>query len=486
MDKDTENKIKEIKRLLKLDMYDEFKDIDPYLILIAFTDKSYKWNDDINKKLRDNYNNQKNYEYLEFLGDKVFKSINAYIINQIIIKYNKGEKGNFIASELQSQIEKNTHQACLNLLNTKPFCHHMFIKNKTIIEGKKCSDNMESIIGMLFYHMDSKKKDFGNILQNILKWILKETKLKNLYNEIIKLFDELIQLNKFDELNIREQIIKRLENYCLNNLVNFDKYWKDKKDERFTKEIEKRKLIRPKTADSEVSWSVSSPTSSIISSLNIITPTPQFFKKKSKEILENLEKRKLQTLKNKQKLDKTLKRIKEQEKIQKKKEKKKLEKTLEKEELKKEREELKKQREELERERKELEKEREKLKKHVKNPNELRGKNKLDDIKKKLDKNKLDELKVQKEILETHLKVHPNELNSKNRLNEIIQEIQEITSSSSSAANLLEELDDDDLDDELLNFQGGGYIKYAHHRYKIRIGPKGGQYILRYGKKIYI
>ena len=109
--------------------------------------------------------------------------------------------------------------------------------------------------------------------------------------------------------------------------------------------------------------------------------------------------------------------------------------------------------------------------------------------------------KVQKELLEIHLKLNPNELHSKNILNEIIQEIQKIassssssinltsssssstnlTSSSSSSTNLLEE-----LDDELLNFQGGGYIKYAHRKYKIRIGPKGGQYILRYGKKIYV
>ena len=118
MDTDTKNKINEIKRLLNLDMYDEFKDIDPYLILIAFTHTSYIWNDDINKKLSDNYNNQKNYEYFEYVGDRILKAINIYLINEYIINLlDIKEKQHVISHQIQSRIERNIFQSCLNLLN---------------------------------------------------------------------------------------------------------------------------------------------------------------------------------------------------------------------------------------------------------------------------------------------------------------------------------------------------------------------------------
>ena len=118
---------------------------------------------------------------------------------------------------------------------------YVYKKNTKLKAKGICSDNIESIIGMLFYHMDSKKKDFGNILQNILNWTLKETKLKNLYNEIIKLFDELIQSNKFNEHKLYSQINERLKNYCLNNLVKFDTEWKQKKNEYLKDESSKEK-----------------------------------------------------------------------------------------------------------------------------------------------------------------------------------------------------------------------------------------------------
>ena len=75
------------------------------------------------------------------------------------------------------------------------------------------------------------------------------------------------------------------------------------------------------------------------------------------------------------------------------------------------------------------------------------------------------------EKLEKHLKSNPNEKHGKIKLQAIKDELKRRIPSTSSSSS---------------NHQEGGYIKYANHKYKIRIGPKGGQYILRYGKKIYI
>ena len=85
MDDLTSLKIKEIRTILNLDEYDEFRDIDDYLILIAFTAKSYKFSEDIINIVKENFNNQQNYEYLEYIGDRILKAINIYLIDEFII-----------------------------------------------------------------------------------------------------------------------------------------------------------------------------------------------------------------------------------------------------------------------------------------------------------------------------------------------------------------------------------------------------------------
>ena len=122
-----EDRIKKIQKTLKLN----FKNVD--LIKQAITHKSY--------------NSNKNYEKLEFLGDRVL----GLVISRKLIELYPNEKVGILDKKFASLVNKNKCFQVGNKLDLKKF---ILIGNKNSlknnIESKIISDCCESIIGAIY------------------------------------------------------------------------------------------------------------------------------------------------------------------------------------------------------------------------------------------------------------------------------------------------------------------------------------------------
>jgi len=140
-------KLKKLQELLKL----KFKNED--LLLQALTHKSY--------------DTKKNYEKLEFLGDRVL----GLIISKKLIELYPGEKVGILDKKLASLVNKNICYEVGKILKLQEFILVGNSNKKLIkIENKIISDSCESLIGAIYLDkgFETSKKFILNIWDSFL------------------------------------------------------------------------------------------------------------------------------------------------------------------------------------------------------------------------------------------------------------------------------------------------------------------------------
>jgi len=213
-----------IKEDLNIINYNELSDIDDYLILVAFTHHSWKWSDDISKMLQEKFDLY-NYEFIEYIGDRILKIINLRKIDELVTNL-KIEKTNKLYHLLQAEIESNLIQSCISYLKF-PICRNVIKPEYLKLNYKICSDNLEAIIGMFYYHLTNKKIDFPEIISIINEWYMNETGVLQLFNYIKNIIKKEYENFKTNYDDLKNLIAEEMIIFCINKNKRYDDEWKN-------------------------------------------------------------------------------------------------------------------------------------------------------------------------------------------------------------------------------------------------------------------
>lgn len=145
----------------------------------------------IAKRLLTNYN-LKNYEFFEFVGDRVLSIVAINILFDIM--GNKELADNFYQGKLGPLFSKITKNATLNcIMQTTNLCSFIFIKEKITV--KKCADVLEALLGGLYYYKYIINKE-PDAIKQITEWFSETFNVPEVINNIIKNGDLLCEKNK--------------------------------------------------------------------------------------------------------------------------------------------------------------------------------------------------------------------------------------------------------------------------------------------------
>jgi dsRNA-specific ribonuclease len=139
-----------------------WKDIDPYLLILAFTHTSgiKLISKDIQRYQKQKYG-YKDYEHFEYQGDRVLEII--------ITTYLMERKDLRKISDIQKTKEYLVSNATLKQkLERKNICSEVF---KTSSNKKICSDVFEAILGVLYYHGFYVKNLNYCVLNHLKDWL---------------------------------------------------------------------------------------------------------------------------------------------------------------------------------------------------------------------------------------------------------------------------------------------------------------------------
>lgn len=132
---------REIAEIIYLGEYEEFADIDPLLLSLAFIRSSEKLSHAALTKIAEQYTYQ-NYEAFEFLGDRIIEVIVSVLLMELNQYFTSGS-----LTRIKSMLVKNSTMYCL--MERYQLCNYI-IGSKT---PAVCADVMEAIVGVLFYHL---------------------------------------------------------------------------------------------------------------------------------------------------------------------------------------------------------------------------------------------------------------------------------------------------------------------------------------------
>ena len=215
-----------IKEDLNIVNYNKLSDIDNYLILVAFTHSSWKWDNEqsIGKMLQEKFDLY-NYEFIEYIGDRILKAINLRKIDELVTNL-KIEKNSKLYTILQSELESNLIQSCISYLKL-PICRTVIKDKSQKLNYKICSDSLEAIIGMFYYHLTNKKIDFSEIISIINEWYMNETGVLQLFNYIKNIIKKEYNNFKTYDANFWNLIAEEMILFCINKNKKYDDEWKN-------------------------------------------------------------------------------------------------------------------------------------------------------------------------------------------------------------------------------------------------------------------
>lgn len=171
-------KVDNIKKILNLNNT-TWKDIDPYLLLLAFTHSSGVQK--IPQYIR-NYQNDEygflNYDFYEVSGDRVLDMVIINILMQL--KYIE-TVGDIVY--IKEEVVRNSTLYCY--MSKKGLCSEI-IKSGEGMASKICSDVFEAILGVLYHWGYYIKGMKYNVLEEIQKWLMDNW---NVQETIINLLD---------------------------------------------------------------------------------------------------------------------------------------------------------------------------------------------------------------------------------------------------------------------------------------------------------
>lgn len=143
----------------------DFKNIDPYLLLLVFmSPSSYTQLDPLTEEYYKLTYGTFDYDRLEFLGDRV---LDLVISERLFVNYEVNSSN--ALSKIKSFIVRNQTLSCLGknlgLCNAKT-------------QEKTCADIIEALIGALFYHL--RITNIDNAYDYISTWIFDYFKIENI------------------------------------------------------------------------------------------------------------------------------------------------------------------------------------------------------------------------------------------------------------------------------------------------------------------